>query len=116
MPLKAIIFDNDGVVVNSEPLIFKAATDVFARYGIRLFPEDVQDGIGAGAKYMGDPARKYNLKSVSLEQLVLEREERFRELAKDNLKPFPGLKSLLNFLKKNHIKTAVAGYFFKGFS
>lgn len=106
--LKAIIFDNDGVVVNSEPLIFKAASEVFARYGIRLLPEDVQEGIGAGVKYMGDPAQKYNLTDVSLEQLVLEREDRFRELAKNNLRPFPGLKPLLDFLKQNHIKTAVA--------
>lgn len=106
--LKAVIFDNDGVVVNSEPLIFKAASDVFAKYGIRLLPEDVQEGIGAGAKYMGDPAQKYNLTNVPLEQLILEREDRFRELAKNNLRPFPGLKPLLDFLKQNHIKTSVA--------
>jgi len=51
----AVIFDCDGVVVDSEPLIFEATKQVFARYGVHLQKKDVIDGIGAGSKYVSDP-------------------------------------------------------------
>ena len=36
MPLRAIVFDFDGVIANSEPLHFRAFRDVLAEQGVDL--------------------------------------------------------------------------------
>lgn len=104
----AVILDNDGIILDSEPINFEAARRVFEKYGIQLMPADVQDGIGAGAKYMSDPMERYGLKNVTVEQLMVEREEWFRKLARGHLAPFAGLDHLIGYLRKIGIKTAVA--------
>jgi mannitol-1-/sugar-/sorbitol-6-/2-deoxyglucose-6-phosphatase len=40
MPLRAVIFDMDGLLVDTEPLWNEAATEVFGRHGIQLSPAD----------------------------------------------------------------------------
>jgi beta-phosphoglucomutase-like phosphatase (HAD superfamily) len=40
VPLRAIVFDFDGVIANSEPLHFRAFRDVLARRGIELSEQD----------------------------------------------------------------------------
>ena len=105
---KGIIFDSDGVVLDSEPINLEAARLVFAMHGIQIQREDVQEGIGAGSKYMSDPMVKYGLNGVTVEQLMSAREARFRELAAERLAPFPGLHDLVGQLKKIGIKTALA--------
>ena len=43
MPLRAIVFDFDGVIANSEPLHFQAFRDVLAGEGITLSERDYYD-------------------------------------------------------------------------
>lgn len=106
--IKAFIFDNDGVVINSEPLIFEATARIFSAYGIDLKKEDVQKGIGAGSKYVEYPREKYGLVNVSVEELMRAREDEFRILASNKLKPFPGFFTLMKLLRKRGIRTALA--------
>jgi HAD superfamily hydrolase (TIGR01509 family) len=106
--IKAFIFDNDGVVINSEPLIFEATARVFSAYGINLKKEDVQKGIGAGSKYVEYPRDKYGLVYVSIEELMKARENEFRILAADRLQPFPGFFTLMKLLRQRGIRTALA--------
>ncbi|MBU0506268.1 MAG: HAD family phosphatase [bacterium] len=105
---KAVIFDNDGVVINSEPIIFDATYEVFKKYGITITKDDVEEGIGAGDKYVRLPKEKYGLTEVSLEELLKEREQGFRKLAPGRLKPFPGFKQVVNYLKKLKMPIALA--------
>lgn len=105
---QAVLFDNDGIVLNSEPLIFEATARVFAQYGIQITPEDVQYGIGAGAKYVMDPMTKYGLGSVTVEDLMKARETTFRELAAGRLQPFPDFLPFIHFLRCHGVRTALA--------
>lgn len=105
---QAVLFDNDGIVLNSEPIIFEATAQVFAQYGIRLKRRDIQDGIGAGAKYVTDPLQKYGLDSVSVDELMRAREAAFRQLAVGRLQPFPDFVPLALFLRRHGIRTALA--------
>ncbi len=107
-PTKAVIFDNDGVVVNSEPILFEATARVFATHGITLLKEDVQDGIGAGSKYVQHPKDKYGLANATVEELMIAREKEFRELARNRLRSFPGFFALMELLKRKGIHTALA--------
>ncbi|HJZ76775.1 MAG TPA: HAD family phosphatase [Vicinamibacterales bacterium] len=47
MPLRAIVFDFDGVIANSEPLHFRAYASVLAREGVTLTEQDYY------ARYLG---------------------------------------------------------------
>jgi cytidine deaminase len=37
---KGIIFDMDGVLIDSEPFIIKAASQMFAELGLKVKPQD----------------------------------------------------------------------------
>jgi beta-phosphoglucomutase-like phosphatase (HAD superfamily) len=43
MPLRAIVFDFDGIIANSEPLHFQAFRDVLAEIGVTLSERDYYD-------------------------------------------------------------------------
>jgi mannitol-1-/sugar-/sorbitol-6-/2-deoxyglucose-6-phosphatase len=45
-----VIFDMDGVLIDSEPLWHEAANEAFARFGIRLSPEAYATSIGLRTK------------------------------------------------------------------
>jgi HAD superfamily hydrolase (TIGR01509 family) len=106
--LKAIIFDFDGVVVDSEPLIFEAAKKVFAKYGVDLTFEDIQPGIGAGSSYLTHPLKKYGLTGVTVEELVKQRAAAYLEIARTKLKKMEGFDNLIQEVQKRNLKTALA--------
>ncbi|MCE5199878.1 HAD hydrolase-like protein, partial [bacterium] len=59
--IRGIIFDMDGVLVDSEPFICEAAMRMFAEHGITVKPEDFLPFVGAGEdRYVGGVAEKYN--------------------------------------------------------
>ena len=53
----AVIFDMDGVLVDSEPIINAAAIRALAEFGIEARPEDFEPFVGAGEdRYVGGVA------------------------------------------------------------
>ena len=105
---KAIIFDCDGVVVDSEPLIFQATKQVFRKYGVDLQRQDVLEGIGAGSKYVSDPREKYNLSRVSVEDLMKARSEAYQALADKDLRAKEDVLPFLRWLKDRAFLTGLA--------
>ncbi len=60
--IKAVIFDMDGVLTDSEPLINAAAIEMFREKGLRVRAEDFIPFVGAGEnRYIGGVAEKYGL-------------------------------------------------------
>jgi HAD superfamily hydrolase (TIGR01509 family) len=106
--LKAVLFDFDGVVVDSEPLIFEAARKVFAGYGVDLTLEDVRPGIGAGTSYVELPMRKYGISGVTAEELVARRAEEYLKIANTRLRKVEGFDALVGEIRKRGGKTALA--------
>jgi cytidine deaminase len=57
----AVIFDMDGVLVDSEPLINAAAIAMFREKGLTVQPDDFLPFVGTGEeRYVGGVAEKYN--------------------------------------------------------
>src|SRR5712691_4107288 len=57
---RAVIFDMDGVLVDSESLINAAAIAMFREKGLVVQPEDFLPFVGAGEdRYIGGVAEKY---------------------------------------------------------
>ncbi|GAF76154.1 unnamed protein product, partial [marine sediment metagenome] len=58
----AVIFDMDGVLTDSEPLINEAAISTLKEYGIDAKPEDFDPFVGAGdERYIAGVAEHYEL-------------------------------------------------------
>lgn len=59
---KAVLFDMDGVLIDSEIVMLHAAIDGLKHYGIDAKPEDFAPFVGAGEDaYLGSVVRKYGV-------------------------------------------------------
>ncbi|OGS28169.1 MAG: hypothetical protein A2297_09410 [Elusimicrobia bacterium RIFOXYB2_FULL_48_7] len=107
--VRAVIFDMDGVIIDSEPFHYIVNKKLFADLGINFTLKDNGNFIGVSNKDMyGLYKRKYALKH-SLKKLCDMQMEKFLEyLMKSRQKPIPGIVTLLKTLKKNKIKIALA--------
>ena len=104
--ISAVIFDMDGVLVDSEPYQFSAFQQLFHEYGVELTKESF-NGIGRTAKENIELLMKKWRVKGDLQQLFEKREEIYRQLIKDNIKPMKGAVSLINRLGEGH-RLAVA--------
>jgi len=60
--VRAVIFDMDGVLADSEPLICAAAMEMFREQGLVVQPADFHPFVGTGEnRYLGGVAEKYGL-------------------------------------------------------
>ena len=101
--IKLIIFDYDGLLVESEKLAFWAEEKILRRHGKQL-TKDLFD------KYLGYSVidtlkgyiEYYNL-SVSIDDFYAQREAMINTLLKTNLILKPGAKILLDYLHKKRV-------------
>ncbi|MFW5976626.1 MAG: HAD family hydrolase [Bacillota bacterium] len=99
--IKNIIFDMDGVLVDSEPVIEAAAIKGLKEYGVKAKPEDFTPFIGAGEdRYIGGVAEKYG---VTYKKEMKDKVYKiYLDIVGDKIKIFPGTKKVLNQLKENY--------------
>ncbi len=106
--IRAVIFDMDGVLTDSEPLICAAATAMFGERGVTVRPEDFQPFVGMGEiRYLGGVAEKYHLQ-LNIEAAKRRTYELYLEMAPDQLRAFPGAVELVRACRKAGLQTAVA--------
>lgn len=106
--LIAIIFDMDGVLVDSEPFILEAATRFFAERGLTVQPEDFTPFVGAGEnRYIGGPAEKYGL-SIDIEEAKARTYAIYDEITRGHLAPLPGVREFISEARGLGLMLAVA--------
>lgn len=108
--LKAVIFDMDGVLVDSEPWHYEIETILFKRLGLNVSEELHLKYIGTASDLMySDLKQRFNI-SMSLEELLKWDEEYRIDIFKkmENITPSPGIPELLKEIKSANLKTAVA--------
>jgi beta-phosphoglucomutase len=92
--LRAIVFDFDGVIANSEPLHFQAFRDILAKARVDLSEQDYYgrylgfDDVGVFATVNAD--RRLNWNERQLADFVADKALRLAELEKDAPVLFPG--------------------------
>ncbi|MBR7093107.1 MAG: HAD-IA family hydrolase [Clostridia bacterium] len=65
MEQKAVLFDMDGVLVNSEEWMMKSAVEALEEWGVHASKQDFRPFIGAGeARFVGGVAEKYGVPYV----------------------------------------------------
>ncbi|MCX6997206.1 MAG: HAD-IA family hydrolase [Kiritimatiellaeota bacterium] len=108
-PCRGIIFDMDGVLCDSEPLIAEAAGRMFReKYGAPVQPEDFQPFIGTGeARFLGGVAEKYG---VRLEPAADKARTYaiYLELIRGRLRPLPGALDFVADSRARGLRLAVA--------
>ncbi|MCI0512381.1 HAD family phosphatase [candidate division KSB1 bacterium] len=106
--LKAIIFDNDGVLVDSEPLHHLAEKMTLAHFGFDYSEADYSLYVGVGMhKMFGEWIRKYQL-NVSPAQLSDLHEQNLIQIFQAKLQLTPNLLVFLQYLTFKKYQLAVA--------
>lgn len=106
--MRAVIFDMDGVLADSEPLICAAACEMFRECGVTVCPEDFHPFIGAGEnRYIGGVAEKYGV-ALDLAQAKARTYELYLRMVPDSLKVFPGAVDLVKACRAAGLLCAVA--------
>lgn len=104
---RAVLFDMDGVLVDSEPVIEAAARTGLAEYGVKAEPEDFIPFVGTGEdSYIGGVARKYGLEyKPEMKKRVY---EIYLQIVKFQLGIYEGVTGMLQALKDDGWLLAVA--------
>ncbi|WP_460985215.1 HAD family hydrolase [Spirosoma fluminis] len=108
--MKAVIFDMDGVIVDTNPHHRTAWREYYQRNGKTLSDEDFVNYVSG--KHNNDiVAHLFANETLAPEdvlRLAHEKEALFRELYQPDITPVPGLVDFLTSLKAAGIRTAVA--------
>lgn len=103
-----VIFDMDGVLVDSEEFICKAACMMFTELGLKVRSEDFVDFIGTGEnRYLGGVAEKYDF-PIDIESAKKRTYDIYLEIIKGVLKSLPGVQEFIKKCRDEDKKIAVA--------
>jgi len=106
--IRAVIFDMDGVLTDSEPLINAAAIAMFRERGLQVIPADFLPFIGTGEdRYIGGVAEKHHF-PLDLAQAKRRTYEIYLELVPRRLEAFPGAQGLVQSCRSAGLRVAVA--------
>ncbi len=106
---EAVLFDRDGVLVDSEIFIAEAAIKMFAEHpGIRGRQEDFLPFVGAGEnRYLGGVAALYGI-DQNIERDKAKTYEIYGEIIRGRLKELPGAKQFVETCRNSGIAVALA--------
>jgi beta-phosphoglucomutase family hydrolase len=107
--LTGVIFDMDGVIVDSEPIHYLCDTKTLEDYGVAVDFDEMQRYIGVGNEAMWSDLIKRHQIKATVEELTKRQDDYKKELfGKDNIVAVKGIESLIKKLHKKDIKIALA--------
>ncbi len=106
--IKAVIFDFDGTLVDSEKNYYISDRNFLKEFGIQFTPEMQKEVSGMGnLNFIRKLKKEYGIEG-SEEKLLKIKNEHYLKIAINNTQVFPEMQRLLDILKENNYKLAVA--------
>jgi HAD superfamily hydrolase (TIGR01509 family) len=96
--IRALLWDNDGVLVDTEPLYFRATRELLAEVGVDLTREHFADLSLRQGRSCFDLAAARGVAADELESLRRRRNERYAALLRAGIDPLPGVPEILRAL------------------
>jgi len=108
--LKAVIFDMDGVIIDSESIYLELERKLFKDLGLEISEEEHDSFVGTKADYMWTKIKeKYRLEPSVEELVAMEYRLYFDHIASlGDLSPIPGVKELIESLHQKGVRLALA--------
>lgn len=108
MPVRATIWDMDGVIVDSGLNHLASWQFAFARRGVQLTAEDFQQLFGQRNDNIIRSVMGQDVDPLVIPEIARDKEVRFRELISGNIKAFPGVLRLIGEINRSGFKLAIA--------
>lgn len=106
--IKAVLFDMDGVIAETEHVHVEAEKQTLLKYGVQITEDELHRYTGTTAKQMFmELIAKYKL-DTTFEKIFKEKEEIMFKLLEIDTQPVKGVIELISKLKEKHVKLAVA--------
>ncbi|MFI9201408.1 HAD family hydrolase [Streptomyces sp. NPDC053048] len=106
---RAVVFDLDGTLVDSEPNYFEAGRRVLARYGVTGFDwREHTRFIGVGTRETMETLRREYGIEAPVEELLAAKNRVYLELARTRTEVFPGMRRFVELLHAAGVPLAVA--------
>jgi len=108
--LTAVIFDMDGVIVDTEGLQSKSFEHVLSKHKVTpVYNEHgIVQEVGVNARDNWHRLKQLHKLEPDIESLYEQKQAAYERLLSAEIKPMPGLLPLFELLKENEIKTAIA--------
>lgn len=102
--IKCIIFDLDGVILDSEPLHFKAHAKALEAFGIKLSLEDyLEFGVAKGDENLYEKMAEKNNIKIDREAISKLKKQIFEELLSQGAGPINGVADILESWNQKYI-------------
>jgi beta-phosphoglucomutase family hydrolase len=104
----AVIWDMDGVIADTAPYHFSAWQETFQKRGIKFTERDFRHSFGRRNDTIIRNTLGEEIAQDEIEAIAREKEATFRRIIGQKIKPIPGAVELLQSLKQNGVKMAIA--------
>lgn len=107
---KAVLFDMDGVLLDSEPLFLRAINDALIEYGVDIISHEENQDFLIGTTIVQTWERIKEVRDLdkTVEQLIIDYEHHVLAIFGGPLDARPGVKDLVDFCRSSSIPIAVA--------
>ncbi len=106
--IRAVLFDMDGVIVDSEPQHIQAFQKTLASHGHTLDHENYQTYFAGKTDQKGlEDFLQTHTDSTPIEDLLAEKTGHFLDIAENDITPYAGIIDVIQGLRKKGIKLAL---------
>ncbi len=105
---KAVIFDMDGVIIDSEPLWHEVESSFYEEHGGVYGPEILERLIGSNAETAARIIKESLSIDLSIEKIIEVRYTKLRKLYEEKLELIPGFQRLIDQVAESELRCGLA--------